>query len=91
MLSEGKRSRSDLPSCVAPELVKVLERVAAAHWMECQPEGQNLLGAPTDNEEETRVHQTWNNRGPDTKLQSVMSYNRSINWFFFLENSFLDS
>lgn len=52
MLSEGRRG-SSLPSCVAPELVKVQGEVGAAQWMECQPGGQTLRGAPTDNGEET--------------------------------------
>lgn len=59
---KGEESDKNLPSCVAPELVKVLEKVAVAHWMECQPEVQNLLVAPMDNEEEMPVHQTRNNR-----------------------------
>lgn len=90
MLSEGKRSRSNLPSCVAPELVKVLEKVAAAHWMECQPEGQNLLVAPMDNEEETRVHQTWNNRR--VRHQATVSHViQQKPQLFFVDDSFLDS
>lgn len=59
-LKEKGKAADNLPSHVAPELVKVLERVAAVRWMECQLEVQNLLVAPMDNEQEMQVHQTKN-------------------------------
>lgn len=73
--------------------MKVLEKVAAAHWMECQPEVQNLLVAPMDNEEETRVHQTWNNRR--IRYQATASHviqQKSQHLLFFsVETPFLES
>ena len=51
-LCEGKSrsTKRNLPSLGAPELVKVLEKVAAARWVEYQLEVQYPLAAPTDNE-----------------------------------------
>lgn len=40
-----------MPSLGAPEIVKVLEKVAAAHWMGHQLEVQYPMTQPTDNEE----------------------------------------
>jgi len=70
--------------------VKVLGKVAAAHWMECQPEVQNLLVAPMDNEEETPVHQTQNNRR--IRYQASQScHTTEASAFFSVEASFLES
>lgn len=40
-----------MPSFGAPELVKVLEKVAADRWVEYQLEVQSPLATPIDNEE----------------------------------------
>ena len=52
MSLEKEREGTDrnLPSCRAPELVKVPEKVAAARWAEYQLEVQCPRAAPTDNE-----------------------------------------
>ena len=47
---ERRGTNRNLPSCRAPEFVKVLEKVAAARWVEYQLEVQCPWAAPTDNE-----------------------------------------
>ena len=49
-MKENRGTKRKLPSLGAPALMKVLEKVAAAHWVEYQLEVQYLVAAPIDNE-----------------------------------------
>lgn len=50
-MKESRGTRRNLPNLGAPELVKVLEKVAAAHWVEYQLEVQYpLVAGPIDSE-----------------------------------------
>lgn len=84
-----KEADKNLLSRVAPELVKVPEKVAAAHWTECQLEVQSLLVAPKmKRKRESIRHGTTG--GSDTTLQSVVLYDRGL-YIFSVETSFLES
>lgn len=48
LVKESRGTKRNLPSLGAPALVKVLEKVAAARWVEYQLEVQYPLATPTD-------------------------------------------